>query len=135
MSTHYVDASTWAKLIVAEPESARLADFVETARDEGDVFVSSQLLATELHRLGVRVNLERAAVETALDQVALILPDPATYRLAGLLPGATLHSLDAVHIATALDAEADTFLSYDDRQRQGAERAGLTTAAPGSPDS
>ncbi len=108
---------------------------METARDEGDVFVSSQLLATNLHRLVVRIGLERAAVETALDQVALILPDPATYRLAGLLPGATLRSLDAVHIATALDAEADTFLSYDDRQRQGAERAGLTTAAPGSPDS
>lgn len=100
---------------MAEPESARLADFVEAARDEGDVFVSSQLLGTVLHRLGVRIGLERAAVETALDQMALILPDPATYRLAGLLSGATLRSLDAVHIATALDAEADTLLTYDDR--------------------
>jgi hypothetical protein len=64
--------------------------------------------------------------------VALIRPDSATYRLAGLLPDPTLRSLDALHIASALDAEVDCFVSYDERQRAAATRAGLATMAPGS---
>ncbi len=131
MTVYYVDASAWSKLLIAESESRALGDFVEAARERGDAFISSQLLATELHRLAVRVGIDRVDVESALDQLALILPDVATYRLAGLLPGPTLRSLDALHIAAALDAEVDTFISYDDRQLQGAVHAGLSTAAPG----
>ncbi len=131
MTTHYVDASAWSKLLVDEAESRALADFVEEGRRDGDVFLSSQLMATELHRLVLRVGVARAEVEVALDQVALILPDTATYRLAGLLPGPALRSLDALHIATALEAGADHFVSYDDRQRRCAVDAGLATLAPG----
>jgi len=82
--------------------------------------------------MAIRVGIDRGAVEAVLDQVALILPDSATHRLAGLLPDPSLRSLDALHIASALDAEVDFFVSYDERQREAATRAGLATMTPGS---
>lgn len=131
MTVHYVDSGAWSKLLVEEGESQAMANFVDAARLSGDVFISSQLLATELHRLGVRIGVERARVEPALDQVALILPDATIFCLAGLLPGATLRTLDALHVAAALDPEADDFITYDHRQGLDAEAAGLSIVAPG----
>jgi len=132
LTVHYVDASAWAKLLVDERESAGLVDTVVAGRERGDDFVSCHVLATELHRMAIRVGIDRGTVEAALDQVALILPDSATYRLAGLLPDPALRSLDPLHIASALDAEVDFFVSYHERQRTAATRAGLATMAPGS---
>jgi len=127
-----VDASAWAKLLVEEPESREMVETVAAGVDRGDDSLSCAVLATELHRMAIRVGIDRGAVEAVLDQVALILPDSATYRLAGLLPDPTLRSLDALHIASALDAEVHFFVSYDERQGEAAARAGLATMAPGS---
>jgi len=48
------------------------------------------------------------------------------------LEGAHLRSLDAIHIATAVEVGGvDVFVTYDERQAAAARIAGFRTIAPG----
>jgi predicted nucleic acid-binding protein len=132
VNAQYVDTSAWAKLLVEETGSVELAEHVERARDQGVVFVSSRLLQVELHRFAARVGAGRRQVSDLVHQIALVTPAEPTFRTAGLLPGRDLRSLDALHIATALEVDAADFLSYDTRQLVAAADAGLRTLSPGT---
>lgn len=132
MTTHYVDASAWGKLIADEAESEPMLDLLEDVRRDRGRFVSSALLATELHRLAHRLGLPARGVVDALAELALELPSRETFELASRLPGSTLRSLDALHVASALEADASTFVTYDTRQAEAAREAGLEVLAPGS---
>ena len=55
------------------------------------------------------------------------LPDPVEP------PGTRLGSLDAIHLASALRAGADRFMTYDRNQSRAARAAGLTVLHPGRP--
>ena len=70
-----------------------------------------------------------AALERRLDLVDL---DRELLRSAGALPGAELHSLDAVHLASALRVRdsVDGFIACDERLLSAARRAGLAVARP-----
>ena len=68
-----------------------------------------------------------------LERVDLVEPDRASYTSAGLLPGRTLRSLDALHVVAALRAEAESFVSYDVRQGEAARSVGLRVIAPHGP--
>lgn len=57
-------------------------------------------------------------------------PDRSLLHEAGILPGAHLRSLDALHAATALRVEASMMVAYDGRQRDAAEAVGLRVIAP-----
>ena len=129
MTIHYVDASAWAKLLVDEPESGPLAAYVDERLAAGETFASSHLLVTELHRLAARVSAAPTDVTAVLSVLALTMPDAATYRAAGLLPG-SVRSLDALHVASALDLGADDFVSFDERQLAAAAAAGIPAANP-----
>lgn len=129
MTLHYVDASAWAKLLIDEPESAALVAWVDQRLEAQDQLVSSHLLVTELHRLANRSGASAVDVSAALSVVNLALPDPATFRTAGLLPG-PLRSLDALHVASALELAAESFVSYDERQLTAAESVGIRTQSP-----
>jgi predicted nucleic acid-binding protein len=52
-------------------------------------------------------------------------------RQAGLLPGARLRSLDAIHLAAALSLGAEAVLTYDDRLAEAARGLGMTVLSPG----
>lgn len=54
---------------------------------------------------------------------------------AGTLEGPMLRSLDALHVATALEMpeRLEAFVSYDARQLSAARDAGLPTCSPGAP--
>lgn len=127
----YLDTSAAAKLVVAEPESAALVEWL-TER-ESEVLMSSALLRVELHRALRRIEAEesvRNQAEQLLDGLHLHSVDAVLHGAAGL-DGQHLRSLDALHLATALNATpAPTFVTYDTRLRQLAEQAGLTAAAP-----
>ncbi|MDF1522323.1 MAG: PIN domain-containing protein, partial [Trueperaceae bacterium] len=62
----------------------------------------------------------------------LLEPEAVTYRTAGLLPGAHLRSLDALHVAAALQGDCRTMVTYDRRQSEAARAAGLQVVAPGA---
>lgn len=129
MTLHYVDSSAWAKLLVDEPESAALSTWAANLLDEGATLASSHLLVAELYRLALRLGVAATEVTAALSVVNLALPDETTFRTAGLLAG-PIRSLDALHVATALELGADSFVSYDDRQLDAVRAVGIPASSP-----
>ena len=132
MTVQYADASAWGKLISDEAESEALLDHLEDVRRDGGRFVSSALLTTEMHRLAKRLGIPATGVVDALTEIALEMPTRETFVLAAQLPGRNLRSLDALHVASALEAQAAAFITYDTRQADAARDAGLVVVAPGT---
>ncbi len=120
-----VDPSVYAKTIVDEPDSGGVIGALDGYRGAGDELVSSAILTTELHRLGQRQGLATDDVRAALDLVDLVQVTDALLVRAGSLPGRSLRSLHAIHIATALEVDADSFVTADRRQGDAAVEAGL----------
>lgn len=128
MTTWYLDTSAALKLIIREAESEALVEVIGSARP---TLAASFLLETELRRVVHRVpQLSQALVTSLLDRVDLYEVSPAAFRHAGLLPGAQLRSLDALHLATAIAIGADDILTYDQRFAEAAGQVGLTVLAP-----
>jgi uncharacterized protein len=126
----YVDTSAAAKLVIEEPESEQLATYLDKLITDDVSLVSSILLETELRRLAVRHNLSQALVWEVLQRFDLIEPDRAMFVEAGLLPGPHLRTLDALHIATAVRAGADTIVGYDTRLTEAAHWLGISVTTP-----
>ncbi|RIQ23909.1 type II toxin-antitoxin system VapC family toxin [Jiangella rhizosphaerae] len=131
--TVYVETSAAAKLLIEDAESAALADYLDAQQEAGLALVSSMLLETELRRLATRTGIGQERVTEVLDRFDLYEPDRATYIEAGLLPGRALRSLDALHVAVAIRAEAEELVAYDHRQAEAARAAGLRVVAPVDP--
>ena len=126
----YLDASAAVKLVVREPESRSVREFVgdRTAR------VSSRLLTVELLRAVQRANPRSLGQARSLLAVMQFveLDEGIAGRAAALEP-AGLRSLDAIHLASALELgdELDAFVTYDARQADAARALGLPVASPG----
>lgn len=127
--TLYLDTSAAAKLLVEEDESEALAAYLDNTVD-GQELLSSALLETELRRLAIRLELDQSTVTDLLDRIDLVDPPRSLFHEAGLLPGAYLRSLDALHLATALRVDCDTLLAYDARILDGARSIGLEVNSP-----
>ncbi|MDR0591681.1 MAG: type II toxin-antitoxin system VapC family toxin [Bifidobacteriaceae bacterium] len=129
MTVWYLDTSAALKLILAEAESAALIEALDQAKPE---LASSYLLETEVRRAAHRSpDFGQAEATSLLDRVVLHEAPPAVFAQAGLLTGATLRSLDAIHLATAINIEASQIVSYDRRLASAARELGLAAAAPG----
>ncbi|MBT2484259.1 MULTISPECIES: type II toxin-antitoxin system VapC family toxin [unclassified Microbacterium] len=101
----YLDTSAAAKALIDEDGS----DVVRKAFADGIPFVSSKLLAVELHAVADRRAIDRDAAQELLDRVALVsLGDDTLERAIDIHCG--LRTLDALHLATALEL-GDTITS------------------------
>ena len=127
--TLYLDTSAAAKLLVDEDESEALAAYLDGTVN-GQELISSALLETELRRLAIRLELDQSMVTELLARVDLVDPPRSLFHEAGLLPGTHLRSLDALHLATALRVDSDTFLAYDARLLDAARSVGLQVHSP-----
>lgn len=125
----YIDASAAAKLVRSEPESDALAAFLEAQTDVMGI-VSSMLLETELRRIAVRERAPQTSVTEVLRGISLVEPERSHFHAAGIFPGVGLRSLDALHLVTALRAEADVMVAYDLRLLDAAAAAGIATLSP-----
>lgn len=125
----YIDASAAAKLIRTEPESEALIDFLEAQTDVMGI-VSSMLLETELRRIAVRERAAQTSVTLVLQGITLVEPERAHFHAAGILPDVGLRSLDALHLVTALRAQADVMVAYDRRLIDAASAAGIASVSP-----
>jgi predicted nucleic acid-binding protein len=126
----YVDTSALVKLVVAEAETAALRTWIAAETRE---LVSSDLARTELLRAVRRVAADRVVqARVVLDSVTLVTVRTATFESAGQLDPATLRTLDAVHIASALELGDDLrgLVTYDERLGQAAESHGIAVVAP-----
>lgn len=124
---YYIDTSAFLKLILDEAESAALTASVNAARDEGHTLVSSVLLETDLYRASWRLGVDRALIAKEISKVTLVSASDATFRQAGLFDEPHLRSLDALHLATALESEATAMYAYDKRLTDSALRRGIKT--------
>lgn len=128
MSRWYLDTSAAVKLLVREAESAGLIHMVNHERP---ALISSLLLETELRRTVHCIPaLAQDMVTAMLAKVSLFELEPAQFTHAGLLPGTNLRSLDALHLATAIDLQVDALLTYDVRMATAAEEVGMPVMAP-----
>jgi predicted nucleic acid-binding protein len=124
----YLDTSAAVKLCSREAETDALAGAIVDAQPS---LVSAQLLETEMRRASTRrPDLPQATVTRLLDQVDLLEMSGNVFRVAGLLPGANLRSLDALHLAAALESGADALVAYDKRMIEAASELGLRVVSP-----
>lgn len=129
----YLDSSALLKLILREPESEALEAWLVDHRDA--VRVSSALAIVEVERACRRID-ERLVGEARrlLAGLDLVPLDGQLLESAAELPGRTLRSLDALHLASALalDPDLQAFVAYDARLATAATDAGLVVARPGA---
>lgn len=125
----YVDTSAMGALLIDQPESPALLDWLDHAAGP---LVSSNLLETELRCLATREGLDQSDVTRLLDGLSLAALDRAVYRSAGLLPMRYLCTLDALHLEAALRLDAAALLTYDHRLGEAAREAGLEVISPGT---
>jgi predicted nucleic acid-binding protein len=127
---HYLDTSALVKLVVAEGESAALRGWLAAAdRDP----ISSDLARTELVRAVRRAAPDRAVLaREVLETLTLVELTTATFEAAGRLDPAVLRTLDALHLAVALDLgdDLDGLVTYDGRQADAARAHGVVVHAP-----
>ncbi len=127
---HYIDTSALAKLVVAEPETAALRSwFRERDRDP----VSCDLTRTELLRAVRRIAPDRVVrAREVLDSVTLMTLTTSIFEQAGRLDPTLLRTLDAVHLAAALDLgdELEGIVTYDERLADAARSNGIVAVSP-----
>ncbi|CUU58197.1 Predicted nucleic acid-binding protein, contains PIN domain [Parafrankia irregularis] len=134
----YLDSAAVVKLVVAEPESAALVDWLN-ARDDVARFTSA-LAEVEVARAIRRAAPEASGrVPRVLDRMYRLEIDGRVRNVAAAFDDPLLRSLDAIHLATALrlvdanDTQLEAFVTYDKRLLEAARRADLPTASPGPP--
>jgi uncharacterized protein len=117
------------KLVVAEPESGALRELLAQDPDQ----VSSAVIEIEVVRAVRRAVPELTAqAERVVSQIAVVEPTEAIRARAAVLEPAKLRSLDALHLATALEVADDLegVVTYDARMAAAGEALGLAVLAP-----
>lgn len=100
MTLIYLDTSALVKLVVDEPESAALAEWLDD-RPEQPLCMSA-IGKAEVFRAARRHSPHALAVASSvLAELALVPTDAAVLELAALLEPAGLRTLDALHLASA----------------------------------
>ena len=126
----YIDTSALVKLVVGETETVALRSWLQAADRD---LVACDLARTELMRSVRRVVPDRVLqARSVLDAVTLVDVTAAVFEVAGRLDPVGLQSLDAVHLAAALDLGDDLegLVTYDDRLAEAAIANGVPVGAP-----
>jgi len=127
----YLDSAAVVKLVHAESESQALRDWLDERADIG--WTSSTLVEVESFRALARYAPEAVArLHPVLDLIDLVDMDPSIRILAQTLKPATVRSLDAIHLGTALRIRSrlTSFVTYDKRLADAATVAGLAVDIP-----
>ena len=133
MTACYLDASALVKLVADEAESQALREHLGSFSAR----LTSRIATVEVPRALSRKGPESSAlagelVVAAFEGVSVIELDTEISKRAALLLPATLRSLDAIHLASALSLreELTVVVTYDARFAEAARGAGLTVMAP-----
>jgi predicted nucleic acid-binding protein len=126
-----MDSSALVKLVIDEPESQSLEQHLA---DEA-IVATSRIALVEVLRAATLANPApevREEVERLLASCMLIEVSDRVIRAAADLASATVRTLDAIHLASALRVEADEMVAYDRRLVAAAAGRGLATSSPGA---
>jgi hypothetical protein len=127
----YLDSAAVVKLVHAEAESQALRDWLDERAETG--WISSALVEIESFRALARYAPEALTrLHLVLDQIDILDISPRVRILAQTVRPATVRSLDAIHLGTALDIRRSltSFVTYDKRLLDAAAAAGLPTSSP-----
>lgn len=116
--------------MIEEPESAALEAHL-AGRDV--VLATSRIALVEVSRATRVANDSDAVqgdVERLLSSCMLVAVTVELLRAARALASASVRTLDAIHLASALRVQADELLAYDDRLVRAARELGVHTATP-----
>ncbi len=129
MSPVYVDSSALVKLIVDEPETDALRLYLNSAGPLTSSILATVEVARAVARMAPDSTSEMAAL---LDALVVVAFDARIAARAAALDPASLRTLDAIHLATALELvdELTAFVTYDDRLSAAARDIGLPVVAP-----
>ena len=125
----YVDSSALVKLVVEEAESESLRDLLATDADQ----LASAIIEVEVVRAVRRVAPELTEkADEVVAQITVIEVSDTIRARAALLEPATLRSLDALHLATAVEIgdALDAVVTYDARMATASASMGLVVLAP-----
>jgi uncharacterized protein len=127
----YLDSAAVVKLVHAEAETAALRAWLYGRADIG--WTSSVLVEVESFRALARHTPQTVTrLPAVLDQIELIDLTPRIRALAQAIEPMTIRSLDAIHLATALNQRSalTSFVTYDKRLLDAARVADLPVSAP-----
>jgi predicted nucleic acid-binding protein len=125
----YLDSSAIVKLAVEEPESTALRRHLRRRRP----LVSSGLARAEVARALLPFGeAARRRGQDVLSRLELLRVNDRILAVAGSLLPAGLRTLDAIHLATAqqLEAELARLVTYDERMRAAAQAIGWAVISP-----
>ena len=124
----YLDSSAFVKLVLAEPETPALV----AALDGVIRLIASEILEVEARRATQRGGGDTDAVRAQLDGVRLLPLSAEVRACASELKPASLRSLGAIHLATALSVgdRLEGLYTYDERMSLAARDAGLHVRSP-----
>ncbi|MFE4213376.1 type II toxin-antitoxin system VapC family toxin [Streptomyces sp. NPDC056844] len=127
----YLDSAAVVKLVHAESESHALRAWLDARVDTA--WTSSVLTEVETSRaLARHAPAALVRLPSVLDLIDMVDLDAGVRILAQTVRPATVRSLDAIHLATALRGRSrlTAFLTYDKRLADAAREAGLPVEAP-----
>lgn len=125
----FLDSSALVKLAVKESESEALRTYLRRRRP----LVASALAQTEVARALLPFGDEAIRRgRTVLERFDLLRLSDRVLLAAGALLPAELRSLDAIHLASALQLgeELGAFVTYDQRMSAAAKACGLRVVSP-----
>ena len=120
----YVDTSAVAKTLIDEVDSDAAVAALDRYGEQGRLF-SSSIVITELRRVASCSGVDVATTRDALRRLSLVQVNDELLETAGDLPGLSLRSVDAIHIASAMSIDANVFVTAHIRQAVAARDAGL----------
>lgn len=129
----FFDTSSFVKRFVEEVGSKQIDDIIQRASEVGLSIICFPEIISALNR---KLSSGLISKETYLDLKSDILEDiedadiinltPVILKkITELLEDNTLRSLDAIHIACAIEWQAELFVSSDKRQVSAAAKSGL----------
>jgi uncharacterized protein len=127
----YLDSAAVVKLAHAEPESAALRGWLDERAETP--WISSVQTEIESFRALARYAPQAVSrLPAVLDQIDLIDLGQHIRMLARAVAPATVRSLDAIHLGTALSTRPalTSFVTYDKRLLDAAQAAGLPIDSP-----
>ena len=123
----YVDSSAIVKLVLDEVGSAAMYRWYT----ESDRVVTSRVGILETERVARRATHDSVHLAAVIRAFEVFEFDADIARRAALVGPASLRTLDAIHLATALAVQrVDAFVTYDERLAAAARDLGLPVVRP-----
>jgi predicted nucleic acid-binding protein len=130
----YLDSSAIVKLIVDEPGSAELSEYLATRPSRASSRIAEVEVRRAIGRLSEIADVDQDRVARVLAAITMVELGDSLAVAAGRLNPPALRTLDAIHLASAqeLGVDLEAFVTYDGRLASAASGAGFPVIVPGA---